>query len=289
MIPLESFAPFGLMGKTNEEFASGYDRLELPLQKSVGYAIDDIASLIWPTWSVKARQWSTPSGSATRIRKLMKDDLVATEALTRKFNHRAKGYLSEQGETLSQAELLELELNSIANSAGFLEGLSPPNVERICLTPPAGVSTISFYMKSRFQRPRPNTVFYMAKKPLDFVVSDYPVHPSLISGHAFYAMMQLLDAYSRANGIDSTSRAAFLLHAVAPADRRVMAGLHFVSDNFGSWIAAAHLIPHFWPSESKMLKQFAWKAITTKSLSYAEVRTSDAFAPVREKLEAVLT
>ncbi len=109
---------------------------------------------------------------------------------------------------------------------------------------------ISLRLKSAFQRPRPHqAAFLLSKTQTDFrflsAISAYT--PAFCSGHAIdYAIYFAAGAEAMAgSGASSELQSACASCIVDVGDRRVLAGLHYPSDNMASWITLARLLKHF--------------------------------------------
>jgi hypothetical protein len=54
-------------------------------------------------------------------------------------------------------------------------------------------------------------------------------------------------------------------------DRRVLAGVHYPSDNVGSWITAMLICEHVCADGGRLGREFLWRSISTKSMVYAAI------------------
>jgi len=150
---------------------------------------------------------------------------------------------------------------------GRMRGLQPP----------------LFDIKQFFQRPRPWTAAAM------FGLSDFRwttangfthtgVHPSILSGHCVQGILggcsvfeaQLDQAKSTGVGLSESRINAIQKYMVDWGDRRVFAGVHYMTDNIASWTLARRLIPHLFRN-SQEVENFAVTAITRHSRVFRDI------------------
>ncbi|MDQ0513535.1 hypothetical protein [Ancylobacter amanitiformis] len=136
-------------------------------------------------------------------------------------------------------------------------------------------------IKLHFERPRPWTVatvldvqnFRWVVAGGDFVTHT-GVHPSLLSGHCIQGILggcSVLDALLDDGGaIDPATFRAIQKYMVDWGDRRVFAGVHYMTDNIASWTLARRLIPHLF-NNAAQVKTFAVQAITEHSRVFADI------------------
>jgi hypothetical protein len=140
-----------------------------------------------------------------------------------------------------------------------------------------------FYFKENLQRPRPNTYALLADKKLSKLLpAESAHHPSMISGHALQGLfgaaeiMLATDAHRAGaprttHGLDMEALAQF---AVDFGDRRVIAGVHYPSDNLASWYVALSLVEHVYTAaEATDVRAFMRRAIK-KSRVFREVTSA---------------
>jgi hypothetical protein len=136
-------------------------------------------------------------------------------------------------------------------------------------------------IKEHFQRPRPWT----AAKALgvdgfrwvvagDFFVTHTGVHPSLLSGHCIQGILggcTVYDALLQQGGqLDPARLRAIQKYMVDWGDRRVFAGVHYMTDNIASWTLARRLIPFLFKNADRV-KEFVVQAITEHSRVFADI------------------
>lgn len=105
--------------------------------------------------------------------------------------------------------------------------------------------SVTFMLKRRLQRPR---AFQMAwvlghKYPIAPSSSISAWSPSAISGHAFQGLMGCLGAYLEFPAL-AAYRDDLVELAADIGDRRVLAGIHYPSDNAMSWWTAFQCVKH---------------------------------------------
>jgi len=118
-----------------------------------------------------------------------------------------------------------------------------------------------YFFKGRLQRPRPYQAAMLLKNPsaagaetafaFNHEAAKTAVHPSMISGHAIQGLAGLMGVAERfeldAIAVDADQWAWIYQLAVDFGDRRVLAGVHYPSDNLASWILALRLCAHTVP------------------------------------------
>ena len=136
-------------------------------------------------------------------------------------------------------------------------------------------------IKQYFQRPRPwNAAAILDVKGFrwtvaggDFV-SHTGIHPSLLSGHCIQGILggcSVYDALLNEGGtLDENRLRAIRQYMVDWGDRRVFAGVHYMTDNIASWTLARRLIPHLFQN-SQQVEKFAVQAIIGHSRVFADI------------------
>lgn len=136
-----------------------------------------------------------------------------------------------------------------------------------------------FDIKAHFQRPRPWT----AAVGLNVVgfrwVTAYwqthtGLHPSLISGHCIQGILGACSVFdsliSQSEPISDVRKRAIQKYMVDWGDRRVFAGVHYMTDNISSWTLARKLIPHLFRNGSA-IEALAVDAITRHSEVFKDI------------------
>jgi hypothetical protein len=120
----------------------------------------------------------------------------------------------------------------------------------------AHASDLDLRLKHTFQRPRP---FQLAlTSPPEVWIATSAQSPSFPSGHALQSMLGAVGLLTQRgfgrldpSRKDSDSEADLFVRWVAGVgDRRVIAGLHYPSDNLASWIVAVSLVRQCYSGET---------------------------------------
>lgn len=147
-------------------------------------------------------------------------------------------------------------------------------------------------IKELFMRPRPYTaatVFGMDEFEWNTAdtVTHTGVHPSILSGHCIQGILGGCNTFAAwtARGFgDDPAIEALKQYAVDWGDRRVFAGVHYLTDNVGSWMLALRLIPHLYDDHVRVL-DFARDAIANKSAVFRAVSDGFTEEPLRPILD----
>lgn len=140
-----------------------------------------------------------------------------------------------------------------------------------------------FNIKQYLQRPRPWTaatalsvVGFRWVVAGNFFVTHTGVHPSLLSGHCIQGVLggcsvfeALLDT---GETITADRKRAIQKYMVDWGDRRVFAGVHYMTDNIASWTLARRLIPHLFRHADEV-EQLAVEAIIQQSQVFKDIIT----------------
>lgn len=151
---------------------------------------------------------------------------------------------------------------------------------------------LSQRLKDKFQRPRASQVALMwwdgdpQKKWLLVQASKSAITPSMISGHCIQGTMALASAYARCTQFLEgtpllTDLQRFLIDS---GDRRVYAGLHYPSDNAGSWFAALRLCEPIYVSRAPEIRGVLWRAIQESKVFHKMAATGGVYDPILKKL-----
>jgi hypothetical protein len=140
-----------------------------------------------------------------------------------------------------------------------------------------------------FQRPRPSqTSFLLQEQPLHALRAISAGSPSMCSGHSLQALLGLgaVIEYIILNGVTLSSQSWHALRQmiVDLGDRRVFAGVHYPSDNLGSWIIAMRLADHVF--RVPQVKTHLWAAISRQSEVYDEMLKYSAYAQGLDALKS---
>jgi hypothetical protein len=244
--------------------------------------LDVINRSIWPTFDFAAGDW--PAGTLRRRHQITAADLSVM-----------LGMQSRRSDILSRP--IRTPVSSPAASSHFAFFLGEDNSlfgdrqQEYDATLPqnvlAGLSTLmvrgfvsksgatSKQLKRHLQRPR---AYQMAKvfgiHNFRYQVAITADTPSIVSGHAQAGMIMggsVIDSWiSGGVPVGPQSFAAMQQYAVDIGDRRVMAGVHYPSDNISSWILSLRMADAVFTNAAQV-KQHLWTAITTRSLVYRKI------------------
>ncbi|WP_213686209.1 hypothetical protein [Roseicyclus sp.] len=168
---------------------------------------------------------------------------------------------------------------------GRMRGLQPP----------------IFDIKQHFQRPRPWTAATaLGVKGFRWITADgithTGVHPAILSGHCIQGILggcSVLDALldelkQTGQGLSGTQIRSLQKYMVDWGDRRVFAGVHYMTDNIASWTLARRLIPHLFRNKQQV-ENFAVQAIIHHSQVFKDiVRHFGEKVPDRSVLDPAL-
>jgi hypothetical protein len=136
------------------------------------------------------------------------------------------------------------------------------------------VSSASLQFKLHFQRPRAyQTSFMLGFNNFENQPAASSMTPSLSSGHCLQGVLGVGTIMERVILLrlpfSEDSWAALEQHAVDIGDRRVMAGVHYPSDNIASWIIAFRMAPKVFRSPE--VAKHLWRAVSKRSFVYQEL------------------
>ena len=126
-------------------------------------------------------------------------------------------------------------------------------------------------LKQRFQRPRAyQTAFLFGLTHFTWEEATSSMTPSMVSGHALQGLMGVGAVMEKiitlGLHLNTDSWQSLRQYAVDIGDRRVMAGVHYPSDNLGSWLTAMRLADHVFYLPK--VKEHLWLAIQEQSIVY---------------------
>jgi len=131
-----------------------------------------------------------------------------------------------------------------------------------------------YHIKALLQRPRPYQAALMIGYP-HFIneVTQTGLTPSACGGHCVQGVLGIGGVYEYfiQSGVDlqEKSQDSLKLYAVDIGDRRVMAGIHYPSDNLSSWILFMNLADRVY--RNPKIKCWIWHAIRHRSFVYQTI------------------
>ncbi len=238
----------------------------------------DFGRLLWPQDDMERKIALTKVDLALllqiRADRLL-DELPDSSVRSWKCNtHRKFFELEDKGEQLGA---LHRQYDRTADQVLVLDGLPKFFIEGIFHKMTGGAI---FFFKQELQRPRP----YQAAHILGFTAFNYEAaraagHPSMISGHCIQGVMGGVGIFERLLldklTFSADSWTALQQFIVDFGDRRVMAGVHYPSDNISSWLLALDLCKRVCdPKVAGAVKKLLWKAISTRSIVYRRIEAA---------------
>lgn len=132
--------------------------------------------------------------------------------------------------------------------------------------------SLDLQLKQELLRPRPYQTALLLKR--DWFTHQWAksaVSPSMISGHAFQGSMAGVAAFyalrQKPSALETLAK-----HTMGIGDRRVLAGVHYPSDNLSSWITALLLCPLVCPDLDG--RTFLWGAIAGHSSVFTAIKAT---------------
>lgn len=158
----------------------------------------------------------------------------------------------------------------------------------------AGAS-VGIPFKAKLQRPRAYQIALMAGfDAFRNERANTAPSPSMINGHAAQGIVGTCGLVERllneGREFDREAAAQFMVDV---GDRRVMAGVHYPSDNIASWMLCLRLAKFIFRSHVRELVHLMWQGISKQSIVFAAIekdieilqherRTSAYILPMRE-------
>jgi hypothetical protein len=247
---LSPFVPWGWMPKPFQDAMPipGHPRFQpsgdwLPWLERTA---DELKAFLWPRW--RSGAWDGDLGLASR---LTAADLALMASLTALLTQP----VGPAGPTHEELFLKEDAARpSLDGLRGYLP--SPPqivvtNFDRLLSEGGQIGEGAAIELKQRMQRPRPyQTAFLLdPARRFEYRVATTAVTPSLVSGHALQGAMALANVVVRLEHLQGTVLEPSVLEQIERyfihiGDRRVMAGVHYPTDNVSSWYTVLRLCRH---------------------------------------------
>lgn len=128
-----------------------------------------------------------------------------------------------------------------------------------------------FWLKGEFQRPRPwQTAMMLQVNPFRYEHAKTAVHSACYSGHCLESITFCAAIYvswlKGGRPLPDGRRASLARFAADYGDRRVMAGVHYPSDNIASWYIAVKLLPHLFPGHEAGVVDFVREVVRTSTI-----------------------
>lgn len=170
-------------------------------------------------------------------------------------------------------EYLTMDDRTSLASAATRVGVGP-FIGRLGFFQQAHCTAPTLPMKDAIQRPRPYQLSSLRGQAFSYLYGPGAVTSALPSGHAIQgvmsvcgALMELWDAFQPTPAL----LARLSQYAVDVGDRRVMAGVHYPSDNLASWCVALSLCDELYGANAKAARQFLVGAIRDHSVVFRAI------------------
>jgi hypothetical protein len=259
----------------------------------------DLERLLWPTYDVPTQTWSRMPEP-----KLINADFELLGNLHKHLAARIKGHGTcfEEGSTVPKPCIHRIFFNEEDDEQlGLMyERYDPDLPERWCTALPGLISdgielkvgSVHYQLKAQFQRPRAYQVAMVQQRNFEYLWAKSGGTPSFVSGHCLQGCLGGCAAFAQmGSSISAASVDVFKQFTVDIGDRRVFGGVHYPSDNLGSWYTALRLVPHvFEASAVQPVFEFLYDAITKKSDVYAAVLAhvkANPGSPYAQAVEAI--
>lgn len=246
-----------------------------------------IAAVLWPTYDFGSLTWR--GAAFPRIHGLTTADFHLLESLRPVL----KTYVPNQAKPITHFEMFQLEDHAedkVEREAGvdrgvdrtlrsYLEGRADQSIiDTLAQWIEAGMmrkaGSLPVQIKRHLQRPRAFQVSdSLGKSWFTHHQALQSPSPSMISGHAFKGCTLGIAGFYHATALGCTPPVFDALSRLTVdfGDRRVFAGVHYPSDNLGSWIAAMLICEHVCADGGRLGRDFLWRAISTNSTVYGSI------------------
>jgi hypothetical protein len=254
--------------------------------------VQELASLLWPTYDQARGTWSQPPNPA-----LMDADFRLLESLHVHLDEPIRGRAAV--ETKHRVFFDEEDDDYILFGHKY-DRYDPalPRYLRDELTTifwngyDRKLGSLHFELKQAFQRPRPYQVAFIQNRSFQHLRSRLAATPSLVSGHCLQGCLAGVSAYLLFGAsVDFASVEVLGQFTVDVGDRRVFAGVHYPSDNLSSWYTALKLLPHVVnDAVLPSARSFLWDAINSQSVVFQAIRAdvdADSKSPYKATVAAL--
>jgi hypothetical protein len=252
-----------------------------------GKLLEIVTTLLWPTYDFETLSWQGPATS--RIAGITESDFHMLEALRPNLRLNVPGVATP----ISHFEMFQLEdraENKLELEAGvdrgvdktlryYLEGRADKlTIDTLAKWIESGMlrkaGSLPMQLKRSLQRPRA----YQISDCLGYSWFTHhqamsSVSPSMISGHSFKGCTMGVASFYHATALGCSDAVLDALARIAVdfGDRRVFAGVHYPSDNLGSWICAMLICKHVCADGGQLGRQFLWQALSKNSVVYSTI------------------
>jgi hypothetical protein len=262
---------------------------ELQWQRWRDSLIQDIDSLLWPTYDPAQGTWRRPPDSS-----LMDADFQLLESLKGQLDEPIRGRAAVETKHRVFFDEEDDDYLLFGHKYDRYDPGLPPHLRDALTTIlwngyDRKLGSLHLQLKQVFQRPRPYQVAFIQNRSFEHLRSRLAATPSLVSGHCLQGCMAGVSAFVLFGAsIDFASVEVLGQFTVDIGDRRVFAGVHYPSDNLSSWYTALKLLPHV--VDNSVLcsaRAFLWNAISSQSIVYQAIRAHIEADPKSSYKEAV--
>jgi len=285
-----SFPPYGLINAENAAYLakrpvpegfrrdptsprpSGPDEWEAWLTELA----KEMAEFLWPIY--QGNEWI--GSAAAHAKELTKIDLAVLQTLQPAMDERIRGAISPTDR--HRVAWAQEDEGPPRSTLALYQAVWPAELEadlnRAIVTGGVDIARpASQGLKRLFQRPRPQLTALTLGLEGGLAVqpSKSAITPSMISGHCIQGTMALAQVhYWLADAAKPRPGLLQLLDRflIDTGDRRVFAGLHYPSDNVGSWFVSLRLCAHVYGDKAAQVRSALWKAIQKRSTVFAAMQ-----------------
>jgi len=262
--------------------------------------VHELAALVWPTYDYRHHCWS-----AEPSKKLLEADFELLSKLHLCLDDPINGVAKpEPGKDPVKHRQLFFEEDDVYILIGVkYERYDPAVPSNIRADLPRflisgfdrKLASLSLQLKKHFQRPRAFQVALLTGRTFSCLWAKLANTPSFVSGHCLQGSLAGVSAYLLfGRDLDLVSADVLGQFTVDIGDRRVFAGVHYPSDNLGSWYTALKILPHVLDdSQVEPAREFLWDAISRKSIvfrhiaKHAHQHSDSVYLPAIRALENV--
>ncbi|MEO8369802.1 MAG: phosphatase PAP2 family protein [Candidatus Solibacter sp.] len=140
-------------------------------------------------------------------------------------------------------------------------------------------------LKQLFQRPRLyQTSLLLGNRTFEWQEAASSLTPAMPSGHALQGMLWVGAAVEQLLNAGEPITDPLRQYLVDPGDRRVMAGVHYPSDNLASWLMIFLSIPFVFRNQG--VKEEFWRAVQLSKVYQLMVAAGGEYGPALNALQA---
>jgi hypothetical protein len=274
--------------------------------------IAKINEVLWPSWDPLQCDWK-PAPSVEFMERLTRADFAVFAQMERERLNRGldqapetpnRGpairshrqlFIIEDGRSLDGGPTVIDFASYYATYDAKLDKDNSAYVETLYFnSTPHKLHFIPYQVKALLQRPRPyQTALLLGHLYFTNELAQSGLTPSACSGHCLQGLTGIAGVYEyfHLSGfpLEEANLKCLRQYAADIGDRRVMAGVHYPSDNLCSWIILMHLADRVFKDPTAAC--FIWKAITKQSWVYDSMvrcqEAAEAYKPALDHLHSL--